>query len=147
MIDYHTVADTCDIMGNGYVGRSMSWNASFAYRRNEKPLSKWTKTEIIKILEGYVPKDVSYEKMSIIRKIPLKWLRTLCLYANSWHHTSASYNVTYFYVCKPNGIRDMTISELRSYISRPITSAGLPPMTTRYMPDYSLFVLENDRKR
>lgn len=51
----------------GYYNYSMSNNAVNAYADGEKPLSKWTKSEIIETL---VFEGVSSEKINLIKKLP-----------------------------------------------------------------------------
>lgn len=75
----------------GYCGYSMSNNAVKAYNEGEKPLSKWSKKDIIEAV-------VVREKTSIdISVLTLKELRDEFLVYSSWHHTSKFYNQTEFY--------------------------------------------------
>ena len=80
----------------GYVGCSMSVNATLAYLSGEKPKSKWTKKTMLAAIEEYcnalgVPydgraarltKDVLFDKY-------FEW--------KSWHHTGKYANETDFY--------------------------------------------------
>ena len=75
---------------SGYSGYSMSNNAIDAYENGEKPLSKWTKKEILNAVNEINPNiDLS--------KLNLKILKSKLLEKTSWHHTSKKYNKTDFY--------------------------------------------------
>lgn len=94
----------------GYNGFSMSNNAVSAYEGGEKPLSKWTKADIIKAIEDAIEKEdliliCSVEKL---KKIPVKTLKSVCLYRSSWHHTSNYYNKTDFYFLDLDRIAELT---------------------------------------
>ena len=79
----------------GYIGYSMSENAALAYSCGEKPLTKWTKKEILKILGEKF--SVKPEHMELFRKMRLEDLKNKLLICSSWHHTSKFYNRTDFY--------------------------------------------------
>lgn len=100
----------------GYNGFSMSNNAVAAYEDGEKPLSKWTKTDIFDAInEQEVELKCSIEKL---KKIPVKLLKEVCLTYSSWHHTSNHYNKTDFYSLDVDRIENLTddkIEELLSY--------------------------------
>ena len=90
----------------GYSGWSMSNNAVDAYDEGERPLSKWTKAEILyEIKEQEVELQCSMEKL---RKIPLKVLKDTCLKCSSWHHTSKYYNETDFYALDIDALEELT---------------------------------------
>ena len=95
---------------------SMSNNAADAYEAGEKPLSKWTKNNII----ATVGKDV-IDRNPQLKALNLKELRAIFLTQDGWHHTSKFYNETNFYACHTlQDIKDSsedTISEL--YIQPP----------------------------
>lgn len=99
----------------GYYGWSMSNNAVTAYDDGEKPLSKWTRADILDAIEEQgITLKCSVEKL---RKIPVKVLRKACLTYSSWHHTSSHYNKTYFYsldVGKVTNLTDERIDKLHS---------------------------------
>ena len=78
----------------GYHNFSMSNNAVTAYSYGEKPLSKWTKGDILKELQDLGATD---EHMNIFRKMRLADLKESVLFKSSWHHTSSYYNQTDFY--------------------------------------------------
>lgn len=91
----------------------MSNNAILAYRNGERPMSKWTKTDILNSL------DVSESKMAVLRKIPVARLRDLCLMRSSWHHTSSHYNRTDFYIVSADRVNRMSIADLMGYMKKP----------------------------
>lgn len=98
----------------GYSGFSMSNNAVAAYQDGEKPLSKWTKRDILNAIidaihEGGLILSCSLEKL---KKIPVKELKKLCLFRSSWHHTSSYYNTTDFYTLDVGAVENLTNSEL-----------------------------------
>lgn len=67
----------------GYKGYSMSNNAVSAYEDGEKPLSKWTKTEIIESLP-----ILNADVKSGLKKMTAEQIKREFLYRSSWHHTS-----------------------------------------------------------
>ena len=83
----------------GYDGNSMSNRARAAYDLGEKPMSKWTKDEIIKAVDNYLYDEEPETAISIdeIKALPAWLLRQEFLTCRSWHHTGALYNVTDFY--------------------------------------------------
>lgn len=93
----------------GYCGFSMSNNAVKAYDNGEKPISQWSKNQILTELEeGLISKkdlgddfEISKEDinkiLSLLKKINLKELKNFILHESSWHHTSKLYNITSFY--------------------------------------------------
>lgn len=89
---------------SGYYGYSMSNNAVSAYLDGEKPLSKWTKKEIIFRIENECEINFPIEKL---KKVPLAKLKEICLKKSSWHHTSSYYNSTDFY--------DIDIAKIESF--------------------------------
>ena len=79
-------------MNKGYVGYSMSINADNAYKNGEMPLSKWTKKDLLNVLESEYNIDTSN-----LKKYKLKTLKEYFLTKTSWHHTSSYFNETDFY--------------------------------------------------
>lgn len=59
-------------MNSGYNGFSMSNRAVQAYEDGEKPLSKWTKAEIMDIIEYHVKDEVANQTL---KKAPLSFLK------------------------------------------------------------------------
>lgn len=77
----------------------MSNNAVAAYENGEKPLTKWSRSEILESIEdavntGELMLGFGKEKL---KKIPVNMLKGLCLSCTSWHHTSKRFNSTNFY--------------------------------------------------
>lgn len=99
----------------GYNGWSMSNNAVAAYEDGEKPLSKWTKTDILDAIEEQEVKlKCSIEKL---KKLPIKVLKEICLTYSSWHHTSNHYNKTDFYSLDVDRIENLMDDELDELLS------------------------------
>lgn len=99
----------------GYNGFSMSNNAVVAYEDGEKPLSKWTKTDIFDAInEQEVELKCSIEKL---KKLPVKVLKEICLTYSSWHHTSNHYNKTNFYSLDVDRIENLTNDKIEELLS------------------------------
>lgn len=98
---------------SGYFNYSMSNNAVSAYLDGEKPLSKWTKKEIIFRIENECEINFSIEK---IKRIPLAKLKEICLTKSSWHHTSSYYNQTDFYDIDISGVENLTEADLDGFL-------------------------------
>lgn len=80
---------------NGYYGYSMSERAREAYSQGERPISKWTKADILTAagkVEGIKP-----EILARLKKLNKEELIEICLHKTSWHHTSMHFNKTSFY--------------------------------------------------
>lgn len=95
---------------SGYNGYSMSNRAVEAYLNGEKPLSKWTKAEIISAISEIEP-----SKAELLSKVKLSTLKENVLYRSSWHHTSDRYNKTNFYSIDEdfiNGLTEEDIAEM-----------------------------------
>lgn len=97
----------------GYYNYSMSNNAVSAYADGEKPLSKWTKSEIIETL---VSEGVSSEKIDLIKKLSAKAVKYHCLRRSSWHHTSSHYNKTDFYEVFPDFVESESIEIIKGWL-------------------------------
>lgn len=76
----------------GYINQSMSERAALAYQHGLKPLSKWTKTDII---DNVVESGVWTEDE--LKKYPKKVLADMFLEYQEWHHTSKMFNQTAFF--------------------------------------------------
>ena len=92
----------------GYYNFSMSNNARTAYANGEKPLSRWTKEEILSELE-----EETAEKL---KPLTARELRKILLYRSSWHHTSSRYNRTSFYSINKDKAEEITEEEIREII-------------------------------
>lgn len=102
----------------GYNGYSMSNNAVAAYESGEKPLSQWTKGDIISDIERLVSAkeiDISFD-ISNLKKVPVSMLKDVCLKQKSWHHTSEYYNRTNFYSLDFDKIENLTDKDIKSYL-------------------------------
>lgn len=98
----------------GYKGYSMSNNAIAAYENGERPLSKWTKTDLLREVARVIEDDellLTYDP-SELRVLPLAALRSALLSWSSWHHTSDHYNVTDFYTVNPVKVEALTSEQI-----------------------------------
>lgn len=84
----------CVLNEAGYYAFSMSNNAKSAYEKGKKPLSKWTKADIISAAQDL---GCPEERLQWLKKQTLPFLKKLLLLTNEWHHTSSHYNITEFY--------------------------------------------------
>lgn len=98
--------------GNGYDGYSMSNNARSAYDDGEKPLSKWTKTELLSAIRSY---NVSADVILALQKHNAETLRRELLIYSGWHHTSEYYNKTNFYAIDVDKIDELTADLVNSW--------------------------------
>lgn len=103
---------------SGYNGFSMSNNAVDAYESGEKPLSKWTKFEILHSIKEMISNgDIELKiEFELLNKIKVKQLKTFFLKKSSWHHTSSRYNKTDFYDLDTNYIENLTEDKVKSLI-------------------------------
>lgn len=76
----------------GYINQSMSVRAAQAYQHGLKPLSKWTKADII---DNVVESGVWSENE--LKKYPKQVLADMFLEYQEWHHTSKMFNQTCFF--------------------------------------------------
>lgn len=76
----------------GYINFSMSVRAAQAYQHGLKPLSKWTKTDII---DSVVESGAWTE--GELKKYPKQVLADMFLEYQEWHHTSKMFNQTCFF--------------------------------------------------
>lgn len=76
----------------GYINQSMSERAALAYQHGLKPLSKWTKTDII---DSVIESGVWTEDE--LKKYPKQVLADMFLEYQEWHHTSKMFNQTAFF--------------------------------------------------
>ena len=92
----------------GYHGYSMSNNAVAAYQDGERPLSKWTKADILSLCG---------EKATMLKPLTVKELRDQMLYKSSWHHTSSHYNATDFYSFDEDRLENVTAEDVEYIIA------------------------------
>ena len=100
----------------GYFNYSMSNNAVDAYSQGERPLSKWTKSEIISEVEKISRKTSLKFDFELFKKIPLAILKKEFLAKSSWHHTSSYYNETDFYSIDECEIEDLTNEDIEKLL-------------------------------
>lgn len=94
-----------------YIGKRMSERAFNAYQEGAKPLSKWTKKDIIDLVKEVRPELV--EKLSKVRK---EELAKVCLIQTSWHHTGSFYNQTDFYEFDSDRVLELEVSEIEKLL-------------------------------
>lgn len=92
---------------SGYHGYSMSNRALDAYSNGERPLSKWTKAEIISAIS-----EIDPIKAELLKKVKLSTLKERVLSYSSWHHTSDRYNKTEFYSIDKDYINRLTEEDI-----------------------------------
>lgn len=115
------------IKSAGYYKYSMSNNAVDAYANGEMPLSKWTKTAILRELQDL---EVSQDIIKIAKTLPLTDLKAIFLYKSSWHHTSKMYNRTDFY-----SVNELvSLADIQSYLKKkePAATASQPHLYKVY---------------
>lgn len=93
----------------------MSNNAVSAYENGEKPLSQWTKGDIISEVEKISKETALSFDIAGLKKIPGPMLKNICLKQTSWHHTSEYYNRTNFYSLDVDKIVSLTDKDIKSY--------------------------------
>ncbi len=91
-----------DGRGKGYIGKSMSVNAAEAYDEGQKPLSKWSKDDILNNIYSLIDTDVDLSKLTLAE------LKENFLKYSSWHHTGAFYNTTDFYSIDEDAVNNIT---------------------------------------
>jgi hypothetical protein len=103
---------------SGYCGYSMSNNAVFAYQSGEKPLSKWTKTDILAAVKKSAEDGefTPHFDLAGLKKLSVKTLRDTVLYVSSWHHTSDHYNRTDFYSVDTDRLGKLTPEGLADWL-------------------------------
>ena len=110
-------------MNSGYDGYSMSKRAIEAYANGEKPLSKWTKSEILSIIKDSAEEyGIDEEKIEALSKIKASVLKDKVLRYTSWHHTGSYCKPTDFYSVDLVGISKMSleaIKELKNETAEP----------------------------
>ena len=95
----------------GYINYSMSERAQESYERGLKPISKWTKDDILSELT-----DITGDKQEVLQKASTKALRRL-LTSTEWHHTGSHFNKTDFYEVNHSYVEDLTLEELKQVLT------------------------------
>lgn len=103
-------------MNSGYSGYSMSNRACEAYENGEKPLSKWTKTEMLIEIKAYAKENGVPFTISVLQKAPKSVMADLVLRENSWHHTSSYCNATSFYFVDTDKLDNLTDDKITDAI-------------------------------
>lgn len=107
----------------GYFNHSMSNNALAAYSDGLRPISKWTKKELINQV-------LDYEKCVFSRKelesCSFKALKHYLLQYEEWHHTSKHFNRTSFYGINLENAQDPAILEvMKAFNSGAVSESGI----------------------
>lgn len=107
----------------GYYGHSMSNNAVRAYENGEKPLSKWTKKDILSGINIMVKNQeiIVHFDVLLLKKVPVKVLKQKMLYCSSWHHTSEYYNKTDFYSINTSRISEFTEADIQRFVLQKVS--------------------------
>lgn len=92
----------------GYFNHSMSNNALAAYSGGLRPISKWTKKDLINQVLGY--ENCVFSRADL-ESCSLQALKHYLLQYEEWHHTSKHFNRTSFYGINLENAADRTILE------------------------------------
>lgn len=77
---------------------SMSKRAEYAYSCGERPISKWTKKEVLEMVADEYSYWDDFELIeNFVKKTTLKEIKEKYLKYTGWHHTGKFYNITEFY--------------------------------------------------
>lgn len=91
-------------LNSGYYKNKMSNRAVAAYESGEKPISKWTKQDIL--YEIYRSGKLSSKKYTEVEKWTKDELVEAFLSLSGWHHTSSAFNRTNFYYVNEDHIKE-----------------------------------------
>lgn len=103
---------------SGYFGYSMSNNAVAAYRNGEKPISKWTKADILTGVRDCISLQDSDEIILALSKVSVAILRKNLLVWSGWHHTSSRYNRTDFYSLDTEACKNLTKEDILTWVKK-----------------------------
>lgn len=123
---------------NGYYDYSMSNRAIEAYQNGEKPLSKWTKKDIIDAIAVF-----DKEKAVLFKKLRLQVLKNTVLCCSSWHHTSCKFNKTNFYSVSESVINKMSENDIKDLAN---SSAESKEASVKYKGNVSFLEWSGSRK-
>lgn len=119
----------------GYKGYSMSNNAVDAYMSGEKPISKWTKQEVVVYVQEIRP-----DLIDELKKLRKDELFELVLRRSSWHHTSMYYNETDFYKIDEEAIENITAEKISEKIANRVPVNKTEQLEEQYvLADYTVF--------
>lgn len=96
---------------SGYNGYSMSNNAVSAYENGEKPISKWTKVDMLAAVKSINPEIATHAQ-----KLTAPELKSMLLKKTSWHHTSSKFNETSFYSVSESAAEELTAEKITRVI-------------------------------
>ena len=102
----------------GYSGYSMSNNALNAYAGGERPISKWSKTDILHEIALYASQEGLAVHTEFLRGVSLDVLKDVFLVKSSWHHTSLMYNKTDFYSLNEDAVSELTEDRINTLIEQ-----------------------------
>lgn len=91
---------------SGYAGYSMSKRAVLAYDNGRRPLSKWSKADLIDAVEELNPSI-----LDSCKGLSVSELRSFLLEYSEWHHTSSYYNRTNFYAIRED-LEDLKLEDV-----------------------------------
>lgn len=98
--------------GNGYAGISMSNNALAAYAEGRKPLSKWSKRDLIQQIDAN--REIIKCDYDLLTKQPVNVLKKLLLFSDGeYHHTGLRYNETLFYHFDNKRLSNLTDEKIK----------------------------------
>ena len=105
-------------INSGYYNYSMSNRAVDAYREGKKPLSKWTKSDILEAVREliYSEEIAANFNFNLLKKVKASRLKKLCLHSTEYHHTSKYFNRTDFYSIDVDYLESLTDSDLYYYL-------------------------------
>lgn len=79
----------------GYIGKSRSESAAYSEELGSKPMSKWTKEDLIDAIVGGDDEMPRFEGK--LRGLPFAALKRVALHEDGWHHVGAFMTPTTFY--------------------------------------------------
>ena len=104
--------------GKGYIGKSMSVNAHTAYTNDEKPISKWRKTDILDIIDGIMESEGLNLNIDLVKKLTLPQLKNEFLTHTAPHHTGAFYQYTDFYTVNERKVKSVNDDYIEALIDK-----------------------------
>lgn len=115
----------------GYNGFRMSNNAVDAYENGEKPLSRWSKEELILAFKSL---NSDSDTVTAASRLTVAELRRELLTYAGWHHTSSKFNITNFYAVDESAAEELTVEKINEII------AARPPKATHTEKSAPAFV-------
>lgn len=124
-------------MNSGYSGYSMSNRACEAYESGEKPLSKWTKTDMFEAIAEYIEENNVTFTMSTLKKAPKSVITDLVLRKSSWHHTSSYCNETDFFSVDYDLLEQLTDEKITDAITAHKVTGKEKPLEKKYKGSFT----------